>query len=241
MEDIQYQANGILTFTLKNGQTLQVPIGDLISGLVSTDTFNQTVQGLSDRITTIESDYLKSTDKIELQENITGLRNEIELEQQEQDNNILSLQNENERLSRIVEGLPTKQANGISFVLNDMVKANIKDYQLRGNITQDGTPTPDSPVQIKSVKGNQEINVFGKNLFDKNSITNDSWLVENHPEFFYKKAEAMSKITPFVRYLYLRSKDRRRFPWEHWFFENDLTLKTSTMYPNNKQHCLKNI
>ena len=64
--------NGILTFTLKNGQTLQVPIGDLISGLVSTDTFNQAIQGLSQRITTIENDYLTSTDKTALQEQITA-------------------------------------------------------------------------------------------------------------------------------------------------------------------------
>lgn len=149
-----------ITFTLQNGNTLVVPIGDIISGLAS----QSDLEALANRVETIENDYLTSADKTELQESITNLDNEIELEQQAQDNSILALQNENERLSRIVEGLPTKQANGTSFVLNDMVKANIKDYELRGNTTQNGTPTPDNPVAIQTATGNQEINVFGKNL-----------------------------------------------------------------------------
>ena len=71
-------SNGILTFTLKNGQTLEVPISDLISGLVSTDTFNQAVQGLSNRITTIENDYLKASDKTELQNQITSINSNLQ-------------------------------------------------------------------------------------------------------------------------------------------------------------------
>ena len=124
-----------ITFTLQNGNTLVVPIGDIISGLAS----QSDLESLANRVQTIENDYLTSADKTELQESITGLENEIELEQQAQDNNILALQNENEKLSRIVEGLPTKQANGTSFLLNDVIKANIKDYELRGNTTQKTT------------------------------------------------------------------------------------------------------
>ena len=163
-------SNGVLTFTLKNGQTLQVPISDLIDGLVSTDTFNQAVQGLSNRITTIENDYLKSTDKTDLQNQITANADDIDDIQEEQltqNADIESLQQENERLSRIVSGLPTKNASGTSFVLNDMVNCEIKEISLKGDTLQDGTPTPDSPVAIQSVTGNQEINVFGKNYFDK--------------------------------------------------------------------------
>ena len=121
-----------ITFTLQNGNTLVVPIGDIISGLAS----QSDLEALANRVQTIENDYLTSADKTELQQSITDLDNEIELEQQAQDNNILALQNENERLSRIVSGLPTKSANGTSFVLNDVVKANIKDYELRGNTSQ---------------------------------------------------------------------------------------------------------
>lgn len=151
-------SNGVLTFTLKNGQTIQVPIGDLISGLVSTDTFNQAVQGLSNRITTIENDYLKSSDKTELQSQITANDEDIE-----------ELQQENERLQRIVSGLPTKNASGTNYVLNDMVNCEIKEVSLKGNTSQDGTPTPDSPIAIQTVTGNQTIQCCGKNLFNKNN------------------------------------------------------------------------
>lgn len=166
-------SNGVLTFTLKNGQTLQVPISDLISGLVSTDTFNQAVQGLSNRITTIENDYLKSTDKTELQNQITANADDIDNIQEEQltqNADIEYLQQENERLQRIVSGLPTKNASGTNFVLNDMVNCEIKEISLKGDTLQDGTPTPDTPVEIQTVTGNQEINVFGKNLFDINDF-----------------------------------------------------------------------
>jgi len=162
-------SNGILTFTLKNGQTLQVPISDLIDGLVSTDTFNQAVQGLSNRITSIENDYLKASDKTELQNQITANADDIDDIQEEQltqNANIESLQQENERLSRIVSGLPTKNASGTNIVLNDMVNCEIKEISLKGNTLQDGTPTPDTPVDIQSVKGNQTIQCCGKNLFN---------------------------------------------------------------------------
>ena len=162
-------SNGILTFTLKNGQTLQVPISDLISGLVSTDTFNQAVQGLSNRITTIENDYLKSTDKTELQNQITANADDIDDIQEEQltqNADIEALQQENERLQRIVSGLPTKNASGTNIVLNDMVNCEIKEISLKGDTLQDGTPTPSSPIDIQSVSGNQTIQCCGKNLLD---------------------------------------------------------------------------
>jgi hypothetical protein len=165
-------SNGILTFTLKNGQTLQVPISDLIDGLVSTDTFNEAVQGLSNRITSIENDYLKASDKTELQNQITQNADDIsdiKGEQLTQNADIESLQQENERLSRIVSGLPTKNASGTNIVLNDMVNCEIKEISLKGDTLQDGTPTPDTPVEIQSVKGNQTIQFCGKNLMFYNA------------------------------------------------------------------------
>ena len=74
------------------------------------------------------------------------------------------LQQEIEKLTRIVSGLPTKNASGTNIVLNDMVNCEIKEISLKGDTSQDGTPTPESPVAIKSANGNQEINVYGKNL-----------------------------------------------------------------------------
>ena len=192
-------SDGILTFTLKNGQTLQVPIGDLISGLVSTTTFDETVQGLSNRISTIENDYLKSADKTELQEQITANADDIDDIQEEQlsqNADIEALQNENERLSRIVEGLPTKQASGTNFLLTDMVKANVKEYELKGDTSQDGTPTPSDPIPVEVVTGNQEINVFGKNYFDKSNPDVKNIYIDSTNSKIGNLANARSIIVP---------------------------------------------
>lgn len=58
-----------ITFTLQNGNTLVVPIGDIISGLAS----QSDLQVLANRVSTIESDYLKESDKTELQQSIADL------------------------------------------------------------------------------------------------------------------------------------------------------------------------
>lgn len=44
-------------------------------------------------------------------------------------------------------------------------KKDIK-YILKGNTSQNGTPTPDTPVEVQTVTGEQKINVRGKNLFN---------------------------------------------------------------------------
>lgn len=43
--------------------------------------------------------------------------------------------------------------------------SEISEYELDGNATQDGTPTPDAPQPINTVTGEQTVNVVGKNLF----------------------------------------------------------------------------
>lgn len=43
----------------------------------------------------------------------------------------------------------------------------IVDISLHGESTQNGTPTPDSPIEIENIEGNIEFKVEGKNLFDK--------------------------------------------------------------------------
>lgn len=41
---------------------------------------------------------------------------------------------------------------------------------LKGNTTQSSTPTPTSPIPVNVVSGDNEINICGKNLFDKDNI-----------------------------------------------------------------------
>lgn len=40
------------------------------------------------------------------------------------------------------------------------------DLELQGNTTQDGTPTPDAPVEVENVTGEQVVRVCGKNRFN---------------------------------------------------------------------------
>ena len=39
---------------------------------------------------------------------------------------------------------------------------------LKGNTSQDGTPTPEAPVEVKTVTGGQEIDIVGKNILPQN-------------------------------------------------------------------------
>ena len=193
----------VITFTLQNGTSIQVPIGDIISGLAS----QSDLEALANRVSTIENDYLTSTDKTELQGaigdaklevegEITDLQTAIEDEQEIQDGYIRVLQNENERLSRIVEGLPTKNASGTNFLLTDMVKANIKEYELKGDTSQNGTPTPSDPIPVEVVTGNQEINVFGKNYFNKSNPDVKNIYIDSTNSKIGNLANARSIIVP---------------------------------------------
>ncbi len=69
-----------------------------------------------------------------------------------------------------VEGVPP-------LTLERSLGRNLKDYKLYGNSIQDGTPTPDTPVEVESVgeydeaTGKYKIPIVtqGKNLFDINN------------------------------------------------------------------------
>ena len=62
--------------------------------------------------------------------------------------------------------------SGTSLNISNTLQAKIKNIALEGNTSQDGTPTPDTPIPIKVVTGNQNVEISGKNLFDKdNDVT----------------------------------------------------------------------
>ena len=60
---------------------------------------------------------------------------------------------------------------GTEPVLENVETAPIK-MVLNGNTIQDGTPTPDTPVEVKVVTGENVVSVSGKNLFDVTKHTN---------------------------------------------------------------------
>ncbi len=60
--------------------------------------------------------------------------------------------------------------SGTSITLNQTMEAPIK-IDLKGNTEQNGTPTPSSPIEVETTTGRQEIDVTGKNLFNKDSVS----------------------------------------------------------------------
>ena len=59
--------------------------------------------------------------------------------------------------------------SGISLNISNTLQAKIKNIALEGNTSQDGDPTPDTPIPIKVVTGEQNVEIRGKNLFDKDN------------------------------------------------------------------------
>lgn len=61
----------------------------------------------------------------------------------------------------------TKEGTG--FTLDDAEESGAVT-ELKGNTTQEGTPTPSSPVEVETVSGDNNVVVGNKNLFDKSTI-----------------------------------------------------------------------
>lgn len=65
------------------------------------------------------------------------------------------------------------EAEGESVVLSDSSPYPLQGLKLFGKSTQDGTPTPESPVEIVSV-GNPAVTVYGKNLINNTLSTSSN-------------------------------------------------------------------
>lgn len=77
------------------------------------------------------------------------------------------------------------EAEGKNIHIDDSAEEPFVDISLHGESTQNGTPTPDNPIEIENVEGNIEFKVEGKNKFnvqDTNNVTegitvdNEGWI-----------------------------------------------------------------
>ena len=70
-------------------------------------------------------------------------------------------------------GKSYNSAEGDLITLTDSIKAPLKSLHIYGESTQNGTPTPEAPVEITSIgdDGSLDVNVCGKNLFDMETNT----------------------------------------------------------------------
>lgn len=69
--------------------------------------------------------------------------------------------------------ITTLTGAGETITLNNTEEAPMK-INLKGNTSQEGTPTPDAPQDIHVVSGDNSINVCGKNLLNLNNFTTTS-------------------------------------------------------------------
>lgn len=76
----------------------------------------------------------------------------------------------------------TSSASGEGIVLSDSADAKLKSLKLYGKTTQNGTPSPEAPVELMSAgdDGTIDVSVYGKNLFNEAIMLNaDGWKYEN--------------------------------------------------------------
>ena len=141
---------------------------------INTIKAEQTTQ--NNRLNSLEVD--NTTNKSDILTNKQEINN-IKTEQTEQNTNIStnatnieSLQEENENLKSIVAQLPQVEGQGTSITLENTIEAPFTIFDVEGNSTQDGTPSPDNEVPILSAGDNE-------NKFDKNNIVRGYRLGQN--------------------------------------------------------------
>ena len=88
-----------------------------------------------------------------------------------QDTKITNLENQ-------VFGDETIEGEGTSLTLDGTLKGQFNELDLKGNTSQDGTPTPTSPIPVNVVSGDNEIEVCEKNL-----VNIDDFNVSNYPDY----------------------------------------------------------
>ena len=67
---------------------------------------------------------------------------------------------------------PSDVYEGKAITIDDAPdNAPLASFQLDGETSQNGTPTPDAPVPVQTVTGENVVKITGKNLFDKTAAT----------------------------------------------------------------------
>ena len=85
----------------------------------------------------------------------------------EMDSQIEELQSEVDSLNTIYNAFPTASGEGESVSLDGTAETKFKRIDLKGNTSQNGTPTPDTPIPVNVVSGDNSVVVIGKNLWDE--------------------------------------------------------------------------
>lgn len=159
-----FTSTGIMYYDLCDRYTVQ--IGEITYSCVMFNDDCNITQGLEEIIyteepETSETDYTKA-DKTDRKINKTY----IIVDKQNQEIDMV--------VSNVNNITNTKgEAEGKNIHLTDSAEEPFVDVKLYGESIQEGTPTPDSSIEIENVEGNIEFKVEGKNKFDIDGNIND--------------------------------------------------------------------
>lgn len=144
--------------------------------IASGDVLNLIVRGTTDSY-----DQNLSPDKA------TQLADEINANKEE----ITALQTENSRLKGITNALPKISGEDTSLTLTNTANAPLSDIILKGNTSQDGEPTPDTPIPVNVVTGDNSITISNNDntqsqTYPINLGSMELCKIGDYQDYFYK-------------------------------------------------------
>lgn len=115
--------------------------------------------------------------------------------------------------------LKTAYAEGVPCVLESSKGKNIRNYEVYGNSVQDGTPSPESPVEIQSVG-----DLTTKNLINESAITLSSgyWSDSGGNQINNSGFIRISSVKCNPNETYTLSSNLKIYTI--WFFNNDTSI-----------------
>lgn len=137
-----------------------------------------------------------------------------------------------EQLDEVIAQIPTGTANGESIILTDSADFRLKEIVLQGNTEQDGTPTPETPAEIENVKGDAEVSIQNKNLFDITS----TFPIEKNGLTFTKNNDGTITINGTASITFTQT-----FTLKNQLLNGNYMIKHTTMSGSTSQNCYMTI
>lgn len=143
--------------------TIKGQLGSDVAGSLQTqiNNINSDISSLQSTVSTNTSDINSTNAKLnELNQTVGDIQTDVS------------------GLQTDVSELQTKSFEGTSGTIETQ-GGYLHDMMIFGKSVQDGTPTPDSPIEIQSVV-NPKVTVCGKNLATINKIVSNNFLIESY-------------------------------------------------------------
>ena len=159
----------------------------------ATSNANQAAQNANNAVTELDNRLAAKVDKVngkglstndfsnEYKQKVDTLENYDDTEINE---DIEELETENIKLKQRISDLENNElvntVSGENIDIDDSANATIRNIKITGKSIQDGTPTPENPVEIQNCSNSINFKVQNVNLFNNNNIQWGKFDVYNH-------------------------------------------------------------